>query len=85
MIEKGKPAPDIYLKASEIIGIQPKFCLALEDSPVGVLSAYNAGMKPVMIPDLIQPSAAIEKILYAKADNLIDVIGIIRDNVHNCH
>ena len=54
MVKNGKPAPDIYLKASELLNLDPSECLALEDSPNGILSAYRAGCRPVMIPDLTQ-------------------------------
>ena len=40
----GKPAPDIYLKAAERLGIAPNKCLAIEDAPAGIQSAKNAGM-----------------------------------------
>lgn len=40
----GKPAPDIYLKAAEKLGVLPEQCLAVEDSTAGVLSAKAAGM-----------------------------------------
>ena len=40
----GKPAPDIYLLAAERLGVAPEQCLAIEDSPHGVLSASRAGM-----------------------------------------
>jgi HAD superfamily hydrolase (TIGR01509 family) len=43
-VEHGKPAPDIYLKAAEKIGVLPQYCLAVEDSTAGVLSAKAAGM-----------------------------------------
>ncbi len=77
MIERGKPEPDIYLRASEIIGENPNECLALEDSPMGILSAYRAGMKPVMIPDLLQPDEGTSRLLYAKLPTLLDVIELL--------
>lgn len=77
MIEQGKPAPDIYLRASEIIGIPPEECLALEDSPIGILAAHRAGLKPVMIPDLKEPDAETTKLLYAKLATLHDVIQLL--------
>lgn len=77
MIEHGKPEPDIYLKASEIMELDPNDCLALEDSPSGVLSAYRAGMKPVMIPDLVKPDKGTCKILYAEKSTLFDVIELL--------
>lgn len=77
MIERGKPEPDIYLIASEIMGLDPNECLALEDSPSGVLSAYRAGMKPVMIPDLVKPDEDTCKILYTVKPTLFDVIELL--------
>lgn len=77
MIERGKPEPDIYLRASEIIGIAPDECFALEDSPLGILSAYRAGMKPIMIPDLLQPNEETSSLLYARLSTLLDVIGLL--------
>jgi len=77
MIERGKPEPDIYLRASEIIGVSPDECLALEDSPMGILSAYRAGMSPVMIPDLLLPDEGTASLLYAKLPTLLDVIELL--------
>lgn len=51
-MEKGKPAPDIYLHAAEKLGIQPEHCLALEDSRAGTRSAIAAGMTCYTVPDL---------------------------------
>lgn len=46
----GKPAPDIYLKAAEMLGVAPEKCLALEDAPAGIMSAQQAGMRVVAVP-----------------------------------
>jgi len=83
MIERGKPEPDIYLKASEIIGVSPDECIALEDSIMGILSAYRAGMKPVMIPDIVKPNGEISKILYANLPTLLDVIKLLNNQNKN--
>ena len=77
-IPNGKPAPDIYLLGAAELGLKPEECLALEDSPTGILSAYRAGCLPVMIPDLDQPKEDTQKLLFAKADSLTDVIGILK-------
>ena len=77
-IPNGKPAPDIYLLGAKELGLKPEECLALEDSPTGVLSAYRAGCLPVMIPDLDQPGEETQKILFAKADSLANVIDILK-------
>jgi len=44
-----KPAPDIYLKAAEELGLDPVHCMALEDSRSGMLSARSAGMRCIVI------------------------------------
>ena len=77
-IPNGKPAPDIYLLAAAELGLKPEECLALEDSPTGILAGYRAGCLPVMIPDLDQPGEDTEKLLFAKADSLSDIIGIVK-------
>lgn len=50
-IEHGKPAPDIYLTAAQMLGLEPPHCLALEDSPLGVASAIAAGMACLAVPN----------------------------------
>jgi HAD superfamily hydrolase (TIGR01509 family) len=44
---RGKPHPDIYLKAAAGLGIDPEHCLAIEDSPIGASAAVAAGMHVV--------------------------------------
>ena len=70
MVEKSKPDPEIYEKACKMLGVEPEECLALEDSKNGLLSAYKAGCKPVMVPDLWQPDEEIEEILFQKFADL---------------
>jgi beta-phosphoglucomutase-like phosphatase (HAD superfamily) len=53
--DRGKPAPDPFLKAAEWLGVEPRLCLALEDSHNGVRSATSAGMMTIMVPDLLEP------------------------------
>ena len=59
-VQKGhiqaKPAPDIYLAAAERIHIPKENLLVFEDSSTGVQAASSAGLKVVMIPDLLPPS-----------------------------
>ncbi|WP_051304701.1 HAD family hydrolase [Chitinilyticum litopenaei] len=52
-----KPAPEIYLKAAAALGVDPRECLAFEDSNFGVQAAHAAGCRAIMIPDLRAPSA----------------------------
>ncbi|MBQ1351339.1 MAG: HAD family phosphatase [Oscillospiraceae bacterium] len=82
MVERSKPAPDIYLKAARTIGLPPDACIALEDSPRGILSAYAAGVHPVFIPDLLPIDSAVESLLYAKVSSLSDIIPLLEQTRH---
>jgi len=73
MVEKSKPAPDIYLKACEMLNVNPEESIALEDSKNGLLSAYRAGCKPIMVPDLWQPDEEILQIIKGKYSDLEQV------------
>lgn len=77
MVKNGKPDPDLYLFAAEQIGISPSECIAIEDSPNGIKSAYGAGMNTIMVPDLSQPDSELEKMLFRKCGGLIEIIGIL--------
>lgn len=76
-VPKGKPEPDIYLYGASALGLPPEACLALEDSPAGILSAFRAGCLCVMIPDQDQPEEETRARLYAKADTLSDIISLL--------
>ncbi|MGP1404214.1 MAG: HAD family hydrolase [Catonella sp.] len=79
MVENGKPDPDIYLFACEKIGEKPSDCLALEDSPNGVRSAYSAGVDVIMVPDLSEPDEELNKIILKSAGSLKDVISFLQN------
>lgn len=81
IVENGKPMPDIYLYACQQIGEEPKNCLAVEDSPNGILSATRAGCPTIMVPDLTEPEEEIFEILYGKAENLVDIIKILEKEI----
>ena len=49
-VAEGKPAPDIFLRAAKLLGVQPSRCLVLEDAPAGILSAQRAGMQVIAVP-----------------------------------
>ena len=72
-VAHGKPAPDVYLYACEQIGEKPCDCIAVEDSPNGIKSAYAAGCRPVMVPDLTLPDEEVTPLLYGVADTLADL------------
>jgi HAD superfamily hydrolase (TIGR01509 family) len=49
-VANGKPAPDIFLKAAQMLGVKPERCLVLEDAPAGVMAGQLAGMTVIAIP-----------------------------------
>lgn len=72
-----KPEPEIYLYGAASLGLPPENCIALEDSPAGILSAYRAGCMPIMVPDQDQPDEKTRGFLFAKADSLADIIRLL--------
>ena len=66
-VKHGKPAPDIFLYAAEVIGAQPESTLVFEDAPSGLAAAKAAGMRAVVVPDM-----NMDKSRYAGADLIID-------------
>ena len=50
-VEKGKPAPDIYLKVAEDLGVKPENCLVFEDIPSGIKAGKAAGMTVIAVKD----------------------------------
>ena len=77
-VEKGKPNPDIFLKAAEKVGITPENCLVLEDSQAGILAANRAGMKVICIPDLKYPTQEYVDMATDVKDSLFDVIEYLK-------
>lgn len=78
-ISNGKPMPDIYIYACEKIGLKPSECYAFEDSINGVKSATLAGLKTIMIPDVLKPTEEIKDLLYAILPSLDCAIKLIED------
>ena len=59
MVKHGKPAPDVYLKAAELLGSPVENCLVFEDSPTGIDAAIAAGIKVIGITTTHQASELI--------------------------
>ena len=76
-VPHGKPAPDIYLHGARVLGIAPENCLAIEDSPAGIESAWRAGCMPIIVPDQDQPTEETLARCFAKADSLFDVMALL--------
>ncbi len=78
MVTHCKPAPDIFLKAAEILDRSPQECLVVEDSPNGIRAAHAAGAKPAMVWDLTRPDEELRGMLYAACSTLLDLIPLLR-------
>ena len=72
-VEHGKPHPAIYALACEKLEVSPAAALALEDSYNGIISAGKAGMKVIMIPDLLEDETPVKEYLYGKLKTLEEV------------
>ena len=77
MVEHGKPAPDIYLKACEELDVEPARTVAVEDSINGIKSAGTAGLYAVMVVDLIKPNDEIAPYVKQIYDNMTHLREII--------
>ena len=78
MVSEGKPSPEIYRRACLEIQVEPRYALALEDSPAGIRSACSAGMRAIIIPDLVEPDAEILGLAWRRYDSLWDVLELLK-------
>ncbi len=72
-IKHSKPEPEIYLKACEGLGVKPEETYAIEDSYNGIKAAYRAGMKPIMVPDMLPPTDEMREMSQAIFEDLLQV------------
>lgn len=80
MVSKAKPDPEIYIRACEMLGVNPDNAIALEDSNNGIISAYQAGMKPILIPDITINTDYVKSIAYRVLEDLSCVIDVIEED-----
>jgi HAD superfamily hydrolase (TIGR01509 family) len=76
-VARGKPYPDLFLRAASLLDVVPEECLAVEDSLNGIRAAHAAGMMPVMVPDLLVPTAEIRAMCVRIALDLHEVQALI--------
>lgn len=77
MVSRGKPNPDIYLKACEVLGVEPSEAIGVEDSINGIKACHAAGLYTVMVIDLIQPDKELFPYcnqIYASMTEMLDLI-----------
>lgn len=73
-LERSKPAPDIYRMACRALGVWPEHAWAVEDSYNGIRSAASAGIRAIMVPDLLPPTPEMEQLSTAILPDL-DAVG----------
>jgi HAD superfamily hydrolase (TIGR01509 family) len=74
-VQKPKPDPEVYLRAAAYLGVDPRDCLALEDSEYGVRAAHAAGMTVIQVPDMTQPTADLRALGHIVLASLKEVAG----------
>ena len=80
-VARGKPSPDIYLLAAAKLGVRPQACVAIEDSNPGIAAAHAAGAIPIMVPDVVQPTAETRDKCVAVLPDLHAVLALLRENL----
>ncbi len=77
-VKRSKPAPDIFIEAGRQIGADPKETVVVEDASVGILGAYAAGMRPLMVVDILPPTPEAEEKCHAVFHSLFEVLDLIK-------
>lgn len=74
MVARSKPAPDIFLKACQELGVSPESTYAIEDSYNGIRAAHAGQLRPIMVPDLLEANDEMRGMAEYVCDNLNEVI-----------
>lgn len=82
-VSHGKPHPEPYLAAARLIDVDPRDCVALEDSPTGVRSATAAGVPTIAIPHVvpvpdIEGAVQVPSLAGVSACDLVDLVAPLR-------
>ena len=80
MVERSKPAPDIFLKACEALGVSPECAYAVEDSYNGIRAAHAGKLKPIMVPDLLPANKEMEECTQAILPSLTSFMEYLQSN-----
>jgi HAD superfamily hydrolase (TIGR01509 family) len=76
-VEHPKPAPDLYLEAARRLGVAPQNCVAFEDSSIGIIAAHAAGMRAVMVIDILSPTEEARAKCFHVAQDLHEVLRLM--------
>ncbi len=78
MVARSKPAPDIFLKACEKLRVSPEKAYAIEDSYNGIRAAHTGGLRPIMVPDLLEADDEMRELSECVCKSLNDVIECLK-------
>ena len=78
MVERSKPAPDIFLKACEAINVSPERTYGIEDSYNGIRAAHAGKLRPIMVPDLLPENDEMRKLSEVVLTDLLEVKEYLR-------
>jgi len=76
-VSRPKPAPDVFLKALERSGVSADRAIILEDSINGCIAADAAGIRCVVIPDIVPPTQLVKDTAFAMLGSLLEVPGLL--------
>ena len=79
MVKNMKPNPEPYLLACDVLGVKPSEAIALEDSDVGLTSAYRAGCNAVLVPDMVQNGPQAKKMATRIVKSLNDITPLLEN------
>ena len=82
MVERSKPEPDIFLKACRVLGTAPERTYAVEDSYNGIRAAHWAGLRPIMVPDMLPATDEMRSLAEDIETDLYGVIAYISGKVN---
>ncbi|MBN8941590.1 MAG: HAD family phosphatase [Rhizobiales bacterium] len=80
-VVRGKPSPDLYLLAAARLGVSPEACVAVEDSNPGIAAAHSAGTIPIMVPDILEPTAETRARCAVILPDLHAVLALLQDRL----
>ncbi len=79
MVSRSKPDPEIFLKACELLGVEPNEAFAIEDSYNGIRAAHAGGLRSIMVPDLAEPTAEMEELSEIIVPSLLEAMEYIQE------
>jgi HAD superfamily hydrolase (TIGR01509 family) len=73
-VKNGKPAPDIFLKAAELLEVPCSSCVGFEDSAAGLMALAAAGIRSVFVKDIIEPPREVLATVWRRFENLAEAV-----------